>query len=223
VVLQIGFMRRFDAGYQDAKVRIEQGEIGEVVQVKSLTHGPSVPKPWMYDLSKSNGPLAEVNSHDIDALRWFTGSEFAQVFAIGGNYRCPDARKAYPDFYDNVMLTARFRNGMQGFIGGAQGVGYGYDSRCEILGTKGILLVGSLAAQRVVSCTGAGMSAPIVRSWQTLFEDAYRAEAGDFLACVREGHPPRAGGLDGKRAVEVVNAGNESIRTGKPVEVRVDG
>lgn len=37
----------------------------------------------MYDISKSNGPLAEVNSHDIDTLRWFTGSEFASLYAIG--------------------------------------------------------------------------------------------------------------------------------------------
>lgn len=219
VVLQIGFMRRFDEGFLHAKARVEQGEIGDVVLVKSLTHGPSVPKPWMYDIRQSNGPLAEVNSHDIDTLRWFTGSEFQQVFAIGANYRCPDARAEFPDFYDNVILSARFRNGMQGFIGGAQGVGYGYDSRCEILGTKGILLVGSLAGQPVVSCTAGGMTTPVVRSWQRLFADAYRAEDEEFVACIREGRAPRAGGLDGQRAVEVVNAGNQSIISRMPVDL----
>ena len=57
VKLQIGFMRRFDAGFVAAKQRIDAGEIGRVVLVKSLTHGPSIPKPWMYDIRKSNGPL----------------------------------------------------------------------------------------------------------------------------------------------------------------------
>ena len=54
VVLQIGFMRRFDRSFRDAKARIEQGEIGEVVQVKTHTHGPSYPRPWMFDLARSN-------------------------------------------------------------------------------------------------------------------------------------------------------------------------
>ena len=36
------------------------------------------------------------------------------LYAIGGNYRCPDAAAHFPDFYDNVVLTASFANGMQG-------------------------------------------------------------------------------------------------------------
>jgi predicted dehydrogenase len=217
VKLQIGFMRRFDRSFVQTKERIERGEIGPVVQVKSLTHGPSTPKPWMYDLRKSNGPLAEVNSHDIDTLRWFTGSEFKSVYAIGANYRCPDARREFPDFYDNVLLTATFASGMQGMIGGAQGVKYGYDARVEVLGAEGILTVGHLEDTSVASCTAAGLSRPAVRSWMDLFQDAYRAEAEDFIRCILDDRPPRATGVDGLRAVEVVNAGNESIRTGQPV------
>lgn len=219
VKLQIGFMRRFDAGFVAAKQRIDAGDIGKVVLVKSLTHGPTTPKPWMYDIRKSNGPLAEVNSHDIDTLRWFTGSEFEEVYAIGGNYRSPDARERYPDFYDNVILNARFRNGMQGSISGAQGVQYGYDSRCEILGERGLISVGSLAGNTVVSHTVEGMTAPIVRSWKNLFLDAYRDEDEDFVRCIREDCQPRAGGYDGKAAVMVVNAGNRSIVERRPVKL----
>jgi len=211
VTLQIGFMRRFDQNFVAAKRRVEQGEIGKVVLVKSLTHGPTTPKPWMYDIRHSNGPLAEVNSHDIDSLRWFTGSEFEEVYAIGGNYRSPDAREPFPDFYDNVILSARFRNGMQGAISGAQGVQYGYDSRCEILGEKGLITVGSLSANTVMTHTVEGSTTPIVRSWMNLFDEAYRAEDEDFVRCIRDRRAPRAGGLDGKAAVMVVNAGNQSI------------
>jgi predicted dehydrogenase len=217
VKLQIGFMRRFDRGFVQARERVERGEIGQVVQVKSLTHGPSTPKPWMYDLRKSNGPLAEVNSHDIDTLRWFTGSEFKTVYAIGANYRCPDAQHEFPDFYDNVILTASFANGMQGLISGAQGVKYGYDARVEVLGTEGLLFIGHLHDTSVVSCTTAGMSRPIVKSWTDLFLNAYRAEDEGFVKCILEDRPPRATGLDGLRAVEVVNAGNASIRSGTTV------
>jgi myo-inositol 2-dehydrogenase/D-chiro-inositol 1-dehydrogenase/scyllo-inositol 2-dehydrogenase (NAD+) len=220
VKLQLGFMRRFDRNFLDAKERIARGEIGEVVLVKSLTHGPSIPKPWQYDIARSNGPLAEVNSHDIDTLRWFAESEFQTVYAIGGNYRCPDARAEFPDFYDNVVLTARFENGKQGLIGGAVAVRYGYDSRAEIVGTEGVLFMGSLDATNVVSCNARrGSVKSIVPSWRDLFMEAYLAEDRDFVRCIREDRRPRATGLDGKKAVEVVNAGNRSIREKRPVEL----
>jgi len=219
VTLQIGFMRRYDAGFVAARRRVEAGEIGQVVSVKSLTHGPSIPQPWMYDLRTSNGPLSEVNSHDIDTVRWMSGSEFEEVYAIAGNYRSPAAREPFPDFYDNVILTARLRNGMQGCICGAQGVMYGYDARCEILGEKGLITVGGLAADSVVAYTADGSAGAVVRSWQQLFLDAYRAEDEDFVRCVREQRPPRAGGEDGKAAVMVVNAGNRSIALRRPVSV----
>ncbi len=220
VKLQIGFMRRYDRSYLHARAQVEAGAIGAVVQVKSLTHGPSNPLPWMFDLRKSNGPLAEVNSHDIDVLRWFTGSEFKSVYAVGGNFRCPQARVDFPDFYDTVSLCAVFKSGMQGVVNGAQGVKYGYDARLEILGTEGIICVGSLRESAVVACNKDGMKSPIVRSWTDLFADAYLAEDRDFVRCIMEDDTPKVGGLDGLRAVEVVMAGNESIRSGKPVEIQ---
>jgi myo-inositol 2-dehydrogenase/D-chiro-inositol 1-dehydrogenase/scyllo-inositol 2-dehydrogenase (NAD+) len=217
--LQIGFMRRFDAGFVAAKQRVDAGEIGRVVSVKSLTHGPTIPKPWMYDIGTSNGPLSEVNSHDIDTVRWLSGSEFDEVYAIAGNYRSPEARERFPDFYDNVILTARLANGTQGCVCGAQGVLYGYDARCEILGERGLITVGSLAANTVATHTAGGSTSAIVSSWQQLFLDAYRAEDEDFVRCVREIRAPRASGQDGKAAVMVVNAGNRSIAQRRPVLV----
>ena len=219
VKLQLGFMRRFDAGFVAAKQRVESGEIGRVVLVKSLTYGPSTPKPWMYDIRKSNGPLSEVNSHDIDTVRWFSGSEFEEVHAMAGNFRSPQARQRYPDFYDNVTLSARLKNGMQALILGAQGVQYGYDSRCEILGEKGLATVGSLAANSVVTRLPAGSTTPIVQSWMDLFLDAYRAEDEDFVRCILEDRRPRVAGRDGKAAVMVVNAGNRSIAERLPVRL----
>ena len=219
VKLQIGFMRRFDKSFMAAKERIDAGEIGEVVMVRSLTYGPSIPKPWMYDISKSNGPLAEVNSHDIDTLRWYTGSDFKEVYAVAGNYRCPDAQKEFPDFYDNVVLTASFVNKMQGVINGAQGVRYGYDSRCEILGTEGIIFVGSLNDSTTVTCGIKGKNQSIVKSWMNLFEDAYLEEDKHFVDCIMNNKTPKVTGIDGKRAVEVVNAGNRSIKENKVIQL----
>lgn len=212
VKLQIGFMRRFDTSFMAAKEVIDSGEIGEVVLVKSLTRGPSIPKPWMYDIQKSNGPLAEVNSHDIDTLRWFTGSEFKSVYAIAGNYRCDEARKEYPLFYDNVIMNAKFTNGMQGFIDGAQGVKYGYDARAEILCTKGIIYLGEMHENSMICSDESGkIFRTFMKSWKNLFEDAYLKEDIYFVKCIVEDSSPRISGFDGKMAVKVVNAGNLSI------------
>lgn len=223
VKLQIGFMRRFDEGFRLAKARIDDGEIGSVVLIRSVTHGPSAPQEWMLDVRKSNGPLAEVNSHDIDTLRWYAGSEFSQVFAYAGNYRNPDQREAYPDFYDNIIMVGRFENGMQGCLEGAASVGYGYDARVEILGTDGILFVGSLQGSTVVQANRNGMlNSPVVKSWRNLFAQAYINEALSFVRAVLENRDPEVTGNDGMKAVQVVNAGNESVRTGSPVSLEAD-
>jgi myo-inositol 2-dehydrogenase/D-chiro-inositol 1-dehydrogenase/scyllo-inositol 2-dehydrogenase (NAD+) len=221
VKLQLGFMRRFDDGFLKAKEAVGSGVIGEVVMVRSNTRGPSKPRPWMYDLSKSNGPLAEVSSHDIDTLRWFTGSEFKTVYAVGGNFRSPDAAEEWPDFYDNVIVSATFANGMQGMIDGAQGVGYAYDARCEVLGTKGCIFIGRLQHESFIVCTADSKEGayPLVESWRQLFEPAYLAEDRGFTRCILSGEEPRVKGEDGLAAVRVVNAGNRSIVEKRIVEL----
>ncbi len=220
VKLQVAFMRRFDRGFRYAKEQIDAGAIGEVVLVKSLTHGPSKPQPWMLDIDKSNGPLAEVSSHDIDTLRWLAGSDITEVYAIAGNYRSQFAAGEYPAFYDNVIVASRFADGKQGLIEGAVYVEYGYDARAEILGTKGVLFVGGLEDNRVqVVSQTAGAVTPVVQSWRTLFTEAYLAEDCAFVDCIRNDTTPEVTGYDGLQAVQVVNAGNQSIRERRPVTI----
>ena len=212
VKLQVAFMRRFDESFIQAKQIVETGEIGDVVMVRSNTRGPSIPQKWMYDIRISSGPLGEVNSHDIDTLRWFTGSEFKSLYAIGGNFRCEDAKKDFPDFYDNVILSAEFRNGMQGMIDGAQGVEYGYDARAEILGTKGCIFLGQIHEKSIAVCNKKnGLVRPVMNSWKSLFKDAYLNEDISFIQCILEDTQPKVAGHDGKMAVKVVKAGNLSI------------
>lgn len=220
IILQIAFMRRFDTSFMAAKKIIDAGEIGDVVMVRSNTRGPSIPKPWMYDISKSNGPLAEVCSHDIDSLRWFTNGDFKTVFAIGGNYRCPDAKENFPDFYDNVTLNASFTNGCQGIIDGAQGVLYGYDARCEVLGTKGCIYLGNTKENFVTLCkSDMRKSGEFINSWKYLFREAYLEEDSDFISAIIEQREPKVTAYDGKMAVLTVNAGNLSIWEKRVVEI----
>jgi myo-inositol 2-dehydrogenase/D-chiro-inositol 1-dehydrogenase/scyllo-inositol 2-dehydrogenase (NAD+) len=218
VILQIGFMRRFDANFRRAKEMVDSGGIGEVVSVKSQTRGPSIPQEWMYDIAKSNGPLAEVNSHDIDTLRWFTGSEAASLYAIAGNFRSDAARSRYPDFYDTVLMNVTMKNGMLGNIDGAQGVQYGYDAQADILGTCGSIRIGGLQGSSVLLYSKEKtFRGDTVKSWTNLFHEAYMEEDISFVSSIREGRAPEVSGIDGMMAVEIVRAGNESIREKKIV------
>jgi predicted dehydrogenase len=44
VFLQLGFMRRFDPEFAAAAQRIQAGEIGRPMMIKSLTHGQACPR-----------------------------------------------------------------------------------------------------------------------------------------------------------------------------------
>jgi myo-inositol 2-dehydrogenase/D-chiro-inositol 1-dehydrogenase/scyllo-inositol 2-dehydrogenase (NAD+) len=220
VKLQLGFMRRFDAGFLQAKEIIDSGEMGRIMIIKSTGRGPGGPGPWLYDLPRSNGIIAEVNSHDIDSLNWFTGSPLRRVYAESDNFKCPDAKQDYPDFYDNFVANFRFADGTLGVIDGTCPAHYGYDARMEILCEKGLLFVGSVAQQGVTKVTLDGIvTRQAVKSWRNLFKDAYLAELKHFVDCLVEDKPPCVTGQDGLNAVAAVVAANQSMRLARPVEL----
>ena len=122
----------------------------------------------------------------------------------------------FPDFYDNVILSAGFENGMQGMIDGAQGVLYGYDARVEILGTRGCIFLGKTQERPITVCrSDMHRYESFTNSWKFLFKDAYLEEDMDFVDCILTDREPKVTGHDGKMAVKVVNAGNLSITSGK--------
>lgn len=213
VLLQLGFMRRFDQEFSAAFERIQAGEIGRAMMIKSLTHGPGLPPPWARDLKTSNGMLAEVNSHDWDCVRWLMGSDYERVYAEVANFKGKARGVNTENFYDNALVNIRFENGGLGSISGVCPCDYGYDARVEIVGENGILQIGELKSQAVIICTNRdqGLVAPIYRSWPQRFEWAYIYEMENFVNCIRQEKPPRVGGEDGKWAVAGVLAATKSF------------
>lgn len=225
VKLQMGFMRRFDAGFRQARELIDSGALGRVMIIKSTGRGPGGPGPWMYDLRKSNGIVAEVNSHDIDSLFWFTGQELRRVYATGRNFKCDEARAQWPDFYDNVVAHLTYDGDAMGVIDGTCPAHYGYDARVEILCEKGVLFVGDYrdpATATRVTLNGEVIG-QAVKTWRTLFKDAYVAELQHFVECIAGDRAPEVTGRDGLRAVATVLAINQSIRSGAIVDAAGKG
>ncbi len=220
VALQIGFMRRFDPAFLAAKEKIEAGEIGQLMIIKSVGRGPGLPPRWACDPETSNGMLAEVNSHDFDSIRWLANSEYQRVYAEAGTFKAQDLKAEFPDFYDNAVVSLRLRSGALALLDGSCPVGYGYDARMELLGTGGVMLIGELPYLAVTTCTRqTGVVTSTFPSWRNRFREGYMAEARHFVDCILSGQEPTVTGEDGKRAVEIVLAANQSIRTGAPVEL----
>jgi myo-inositol 2-dehydrogenase/D-chiro-inositol 1-dehydrogenase/scyllo-inositol 2-dehydrogenase (NAD+) len=221
VKLQIGFMRRFDEGFMQAKELLASGEMGRVMIIKSTGRGPGGPGPWMYDLAKSNGIVAEVNSHDLDSVMWFTGLPIERVFAMAHNFKCLDAKASHPDFYDNVVVSLGFQGGTMGTVDGTCPAHYGYDARVEILCENGLLMIGSYQQHGTVRVTLEGqVQGRAVKTWRNLFKEAYHAEMEHFVDCVLNDKQPRVTGQDGLNAVEAVVAINQSIKSGQAVEIK---
>jgi myo-inositol 2-dehydrogenase/D-chiro-inositol 1-dehydrogenase/scyllo-inositol 2-dehydrogenase (NAD+) len=219
VLLQLGFMRRFDPDFVAAWERIEAGEIGTPMMIKSNTHGPGLPPPWARDLRTSNGMLAEVNSHDWDTTRWLMGSNHHRVYTEIANFKGAANNVDTPNFYDNVLVNLKFESGGLGLISGVCPCGYGYDARAEIIGDKGILQIGELKGQSVIVCTNRdqGLITPITRTWPQRFLWAYIYELEHFTECIRAGKQPRVGGVEGRWAVAGVLAGTRSFLEERPV------
>ena len=222
VILQLGFMRRFDPEFVEAAKRIAGGEIGQPMMIKTNTHGPGLPPPWARDLRTSNGMLAEVNSHDWDTARWFMGSNLERVYTEVANFKGAANNIDAPNFYDNVLVNIKFESGGLGLISGVCPCGYGYDARVEIIGEKGIMQIGELQGQSIVVCTNRdqGLISPIFRTWPERFEWAYINELAHFVECIQNQTSPRATGMDGRWAVAGVLAGTKSFLEQRPVNLK---
>ena len=222
VILQLGFMRRFDPEFVAAAQRIEAGEIGQPMMIKSNTHGPGLPPPWARDLRTSNGMLAEVNSHDWDTTRWLMGSNQQRVYTEVANFKGAANNVDTPHFYDNVLVNVKFESGGLGLISGVCPCGYGYDARVEIIGDRGIMQIGELNGQAVVVCTNRdqGLITPIFRTWPQRFEWAYIHELEHFASCIQDEKTPRIGGVEGRWAVAGVLAGTKSFLEERPVYLK---
>ncbi|HSV30666.1 MAG TPA: Gfo/Idh/MocA family oxidoreductase [Atribacteraceae bacterium] len=220
VKFQIGFMRRYDPAMQEAQRMIAKGAIGDLVVIKSTGRGPGLPPPWIWDRQKSGGMFAEVSAHDIDAVLWFAGKKPERIYMEAGNYKSPQARKDFPDFYDHYVVTIAFQDGPMGAIDGGCPVGYAYDARMEILGTEGMIRIGETETTGPVLMT---LDKKAVRdnhaSWRFRFKEGYLEELKAFIDCIRNDQEPIPSILDGFRAVKVVEYAHRSLAQQSPIRI----
>jgi myo-inositol 2-dehydrogenase / D-chiro-inositol 1-dehydrogenase len=216
--VQLGFMRRFDADFVAAADLLASGEVGQPMIIKTLTHGPGLPPAWANDIRTSNGMLAEVNSHDLDTVGWFAGSEPVDISVRTANFKGAERGATAPHFYDTLVATITFASGALAVVTGVCPVDYGYDSRVEVVATAGLLQVGETGPgglTSVVAGTGESRQRLFV-SWRDRFAEAYATEMVELVAAM-DGAPVRVGVSEGTQAVALVLAGTRSLLEGRTV------
>lgn len=215
----MAFMRRFDPRFVRAEERIRAGDIGEPILVKSTGRGPGLPPEWAWDTSLSGGLVAEVNSHDIDTVRWLSGQELATVHTVGRAAKRPDIAEEHDLFVDVLVATFELSEGGLATVDGACPADYGYDARAEIYGSEGVIFVGDALRDAPLLVRDNEGRTDAVVTWRNLFAEAYRAEDEHFVRVVRGEEDPRVTVEDGVRALEGVVASNRSMRDGSTVAI----
>ena len=213
----MGFMRRFDPSWVSVAERVAAGEIGEPLLVRSTGRGPGLPPEWALDPTRSGGLIAEVNSHDLDSIRWFSGQELESVYAVGRAAKRPDLAERFPGFVDVVVATFELSGGAIGQLDGACPADYGYDARVEVYGSEGSAFAGDPRRGSALLIRRREAVAEVVLSWRDLFADAYRAEDAHLVAVAHSEAEPRTSVDDGVRALEGVFAVNRSLAENAPV------
>ncbi len=217
VKLQLGFMRRFDSGYAEAKKKIEEGAIGKPVTFKSIGRDPFCPKLEYADPNVSGGLILDMAIHDFDLARWLMGSEVKRVYTEGGTLVFEELNTVGD--IDNATVNILFQSGAIGNVEVSRNALYGYDIRTEVLGSEGGLMIGYFQQTPLLLLTRKGISHDMVPYIMERFGEAYLKQIEYFVDCVRQDKEPPVGGLDGRAALEIGLAATRSFKEGKPIEL----
>ena len=196
----LGFMRRYDPSYADAKAQINAGRIGKPYLVKATGLDPEALVESCIKFSKTSGGIfIDAASHDIDLMRWFLGGEVTEVYAAGTNFK-------HPEFAENGdtetgMAMLKFDNGTVAFLHVGRTAPHGYHTETEIVGTEAHIRVAGVPwKDRVMVYDQYGARQEIVENFPQRFAEAYLLEMVDFIDCIQKDSKPELTVYDGTKA-----------------------
>lgn len=159
-LVQTGFMRRYDPGYRELRRTLGDGQIGQARLVHCL-HRNVASLPG----NTSEGIITGSMVHELDIVRWLLGEEITSV-----QVRSPVSR----GLRDPQLATLQMASGVLVSVEVFVGAGYGYDVRCEVVGTEG---TASLVPPTPIRIRRAGLDGvPVDGDFVSRFADAYRLE-----------------------------------------------
>ncbi len=217
VGFQLGFQRRFDAAYREARRMIVDGDLGRLYVMRLTGHDPHPPHEDY--IPASGGLFQDFSVHDFDVTRWLTGQEIVEIYADGDVLGFPVFAK-YGDV-DTAVATLRLSDGTRAILSTTRHDPLGYDIRTELFGSKDSVAVG-LGPHTPLRSLEPGVPPPAGPAWSIFldrFTDAYREELRAFLRVARGEEESACTARDGLEALRVAVAGKRSLDEHRPVSV----
>jgi myo-inositol 2-dehydrogenase / D-chiro-inositol 1-dehydrogenase len=207
--VQVGFMRRYDAGYQAMKAALADGGIGAPLLMHCAHRNPSMP-PYGFATEML---ITDSAVHEIDLVRWLFDEEIAAVTVL----KPRRTSKAADGVQDPLIIVLEMVSGVlvddEVFVN----AGYGYDIRGEVVCESGTV---ALADGAGVSVSAAGRrSVSVPADWRERFIRAYDAELQDWLTAVAAGTSTGPSSWDGYAAAVVADGAVAALRTGRRIAV----
>ncbi|HMH36760.1 MAG TPA: Gfo/Idh/MocA family oxidoreductase, partial [Streptosporangiaceae bacterium] len=222
-LVQVGFMRRYDAGYRAMKAVLEDGGLGAPLLMHCAHRNPSVPDyGFTTDMIISDSAV-----HEMDIVRWLFGEEI-----VAASVLTPRRTRHAPDgLQDPLILLLEMSGGAlvddELFVSAR----YGYDVRGEIVCETGTVALADVSEvtvrtqnrRRVVQggrppqTPPAGDRVPV--DWRDRFIGAYDTELQEWLNAVAAGTATGPTAWDGFAAAVVTDAALEALRTGQRTAV----
>ncbi|WP_228002974.1 Gfo/Idh/MocA family protein [Nocardia australiensis] len=217
IPVQIGFQRRFDAGYRAARAAITSGNLGWLHTLRATTLDPT-PPPAEY-IPHSGGIFRDCGVHDFDIIRWVTGREVVEVYATGANR----GEQFFADAgdVDTAAVLLTLDDGALATVSLSRYNGAGYDVRLEVLGSRGNAIVGLDDRAPLTSAEPDYPPSllPVYPNFMERFRHAYTDELAAFLSVISGDLANPCTVADALAAFDIAEACELSRHERRPVAV----
>ena len=207
-LVQIGFMRRYDPGYRQVKSTVDAGVIGEPLLLHCV-HRNAGSGPGMTSEMALTGSVV----HEIDAGRWLLGAEFTAVTVVAVR----PSPLVGPGIRDPQLVLLETAAGVLVEVESFVNARYGYDVRCEVVGSTGTVSLDTPATGAVT--VGGQRSTPVPPDWRERFAEAYRRELQEWVDGLAAGRVTGPTAWDGYAAAAVAEACVRSLHSGLRTEI----
>jgi myo-inositol 2-dehydrogenase / D-chiro-inositol 1-dehydrogenase len=211
-LIQVGFMRRFDPEYQQLKMLIDGGELGQPLVMHCAHRNPVVPPSF-----DSAMIVRDSLVHEVDVTRFLLGEEIASVQII----KPMPNRGAPRGLQDPQIAIFQTVSGRHVDVEVFVTTGVAYEVRTEVVGELGSATIG-LDVGLVRKSAPGTWGGRITPGFRERFGAAYDIEVQRWVDAVRSGvnvDGPTA--WDGYAAAAVCEAGVRSLETGERVDVEL--
>jgi myo-inositol 2-dehydrogenase / D-chiro-inositol 1-dehydrogenase len=207
-LIQVGYMRRFDPGYDDMRRRLAAGDLGDALLMHCVHRNAAAPE-WFTALMAITNSLV----HEIDIARWLLSDEIASIQILRGRTTRASAAA------DPLQAIMRMAGGQIVDVEVFMNAGYGYDVRAELVCEKGTLTMVPPAHAELRQ--NGVQSFAFAQDWRPRFAAAYRRQMQAFVDSIETGQATGASAWDGLVATAVAEAGVRAFESGAPVDIEL--